>query len=282
MDKLNYIVWNPNPIIFSIGNFELRWYSVLWVIGLLGAYFIVSGISKRIDLREKVINELFVGCFVGVLVGARLGHCLFYDFDYYSHHLLEIILPMKQLGNGSWVYTGYAGLASHGGVAGLIAGIATVCIKNKIPILQVLDLVAIAAPFTACCIRLANLMNSEIIGVATDVPWAFIFPFVDYSPRHPAQLYEALFYLLLFIGVIVLYYSKYGCKLLSYRGFYFGFVISVIFIFRFIIEFLKENQSAFEEGMAMDMGQILSIPLIVVGVFFVIKSFLHCPFRNNR
>ncbi|MEZ3590898.1 MAG: prolipoprotein diacylglyceryl transferase [Muribaculaceae bacterium] len=279
---LNYIIWNPNPILFNIGDFELRWYSVFWAIGLLAAYVIVAKIANKSGIREKVVNELFVGCFVGVLVGARLGNCLFYDFDYYSRHLLEIILPMKQLGNGSWAYTGYAGLASHGGVVGLIAGIAAVCIKNKIPVLQVLDLVAIAAPFTACCIRLANLMNSEIIGTATDVPWAFIFPFIDYIPRHPAQLYEALFYLSLFLGVIAIYYSKYGCKLLSCRGFYFGFVISVIFIFRFIIEFLKENQSAFEDGMAIDMGQILSIPLIVVGMFFVIKSFLHCSFRNNR
>ncbi len=226
------------------------------------------------------------------------------------HHIGEMLLPVKFLPNGGWRWTGYEGLASHGGTLGLIVALWLYCRKTKMHYMDVLDMIAVATPITACCIRLANLMNSEIIGRPTDVPWAFVFERVDMVPRHPAQLYEALAYLTFFVGMVVLYrrglrmakeeagitlseaafnsvrtdFSQKkngigsdgtGKKALSYlssgyrQGFFFGLCLTEIFTFRFFVEFLKENQVNFEEGMTFNMGQWLSIPFILIGLYFM-------------
>lgn len=203
------------------------------------------------------------------LVVSRLGHCLFYDPQYFLSHPLEIILPVHFLPQGGWVFTGYAGLASHGGTLGLILALVLFCRKTKIHFLDILDMMGVAAPVAAGFIRLANLMNSEIIGMPSDVPWAFIFERVDMQPRHPAQLYEALAYFLFFLIMVVIFRKK---KENVRKGFYFGLCITLIFTFRFFVEFLKERQVDFENALPIDMGQILSIPFIVVGLYFVFRK----------
>ncbi len=260
------INWNPDPVLFSIGSVDVRYYGLLWIIGIACSYFIVRKVYIDQRIGEKKFDPLFFYCFVGMIAGARLGHCLFYEPDYFLHHVSEIFLPVRFLPDGSWKFIGYRGLASHGGTIGLMITLVLYCRKYKMHIIDVFDIIAIATPICACCIRLANLMNSEIIGKATDAAWAFVFLQVDNVPRHPAQLYEALFYLLLGIVMWGIYKKRgLGVK----RGFYFGLCLTVIFIFRFFVEFLKEDQVAFEENMTWNMGQLLSIPFVLVGIYFM-------------
>ena len=266
MNSLLFIHWNPDPTLFSIFGIQIRYYGLLWAVGIALAYVIVHYQFRDRKIPEKTFEPLFLYCFFGILIGARLGHCLFYDPGYYLNHFWEMILPIRMLPDGGWKFTGYEGLASHGGTAGLILAIWLYCRKTKVHYMDVVDMVAVATPITAFFIRMANLMNSEIIGKPTDVPWAFIFERVDMIPRHPGQLYEALAYLLLFVIMVVIY-KKVGFK--AHRGFYFGLCLAYIFTFRFFIEFLKENQEAFEDGMVFNMGQWLSVPFILIGFYFM-------------
>lgn len=261
-----FIHWNPNPELFHILSLPIKYYGLFWAIGIILGYLVVKYQYKDKGISEVLFEPLFLYCFLGIFIGARLGHCLFYDFAYFSQHPLEIILPVHFLPQGGWEFTGYAGLASHGGTLGLIIALWLYCKKTKMNYIDVLDMIAVATPITACWIRLANLMNSEIIGNPTDAPWAFIFERVDSIPRHPAQLYEALAYLLLFFIMIYLY-KNYNKKV--HRGFFFGLCLIAIFTFRFFIEFIKENQVDFEETMLLNMGQWLSIPLILIGAFSI-------------
>lgn len=265
MISLLTIHWNPDPEIFHIGSFSLRYYGLLWVIGIALAYFVVQRQYRDKKIPDELFDPLLFYCFFGILIGARLGHCLFYQPDYYLHHFWEMILPIKFLPDGGWKFTGYEGLASHGGTLGLIIALWLYCKKTKMHYMDVLDMIAVATPITACCIRLANLMNSEIIGKAADVPWAFVFERVDMVPRHPAQLYEALAYFLFFLGMMYLYKRQQT----YHRGFFFGLCLTEIFVFRFFIEFLKENQVNFEDSMTFNMGQWLSVPFVIIGLYFM-------------
>ena len=264
-----YINWDFDSEIINILGFPLKYYGLLFACGLLLSMYTLKIIFKRENLKDSAHEALFVYGIVGILVGARLGHCLFYDFDYYSKNLLEIILPIKKTLTGEYKFIGYAGLASHGGTIGLIISLYLYSKKYKIKYLKVLDLIAIVAPLGATFIRLANLMNSEMIGNPTTMPWAFIFRKVDTIPRHPAQLYEAISYLLIFILVFTIYKTK-NIKLGN--GFLFGLAITLIFTMRILIEFLKINQVEFEEGMNLNMGQLLSIPFIIIGLYFIMKN----------
>lgn len=265
--ELLYIHWNPDPVLFSVAGIAIRWYSIFWLIAILAGSQVVYKLYKSKGLPLDTFQTLFLYSFLGIFVGARLGHCLFYEPGYYLSHPLEIVLPIQSLPGGGWRFTGYAGLASHGGTLGLIIALALFCRKTKIHYLDILDMMGIAAPLAAGFIRLANLMNSEIIGMPADVPWAFVFERVDMLPRHPAQLYEALaYFFFFFIMVVVVRYRKNRCG----RGFYFGLCIALIFLFRFFIEFLKERQVDFENTLPIDMGQILSVPFVVLGLYFVI------------
>ena len=267
MNELLYIVWNPS---LSIGPF--RWYSLCWLIGLALAYMMVRRLYKEQKSKDKLFEPLFFYCFLGILVGARLGHCLFYQPDYFLtswQGVVEMILPIHFLSDGGWKFTGYEGLASHGGTLGLMIALWLYVKKTKLSIWRVLDNIAIATGITACFIRLGNLMNSEIIGKVTDVPWAFIFERVDSMPRHPGQLYEAIAYAILF-GIMWYLHKRMAEKIGS--GWYFGFCLTYIFTFRFFIEYTKEIQEAFEASLPLDMGQILSIPFILIGVICMIRS----------
>ncbi len=263
---LNYIVWDPNIIAFHVGHFGVRWYSICWLIGLVLAFFIVKRLYKEQKIKDEYFDPLFIYCFVGILVGCRLGHCLFYQPDYFLSswdHVVEMVLPIHHMADGSWKYVGYEGLASHGGTLGLMIALYFYYRKTHVNLWVVLDDIAIATPTTACFIRLGNLMNSEIIGKVTDVPWAFIFEQVDQYPRHPGQLYEAIAYaIFFFVGWYI--YRKKPQKVGT--GFFFGLCLFLIFAARFFIEFTKDIQEPFEAGMTLNMGQILSIPFVILGL----------------
>ena len=267
MNLLNYIVWNPSAEAFSLGPLSVRFYSLCWVIGLVLGYCVVQRLYRHQQIKRELFEPLFFYCFVGILVGARLGHCIFYQPDYYLTSLkgiVEMFLPIHFAPDSwDWRLTGYAGLASHGGTLGLMIALWRYVRWSKLSAWTVLDNIAIATPIVACFIRLGNLMNSEIIGRVTDVPWAFIFSKVDQLPRHPGQLYEALAYALFFVVGLIIYMR--GRKSVG-TGFYFGFCLTTIFTFRIFVEFFKEVQEAFEASMTFDMGQILSVPFVVLGV----------------
>lgn len=266
MNNLLYILWNPNLVAFHLGPMSIRWYSLCWLLGLASAYFIVKRLYKEQKIKPELFDPLFIYCFVGILIGARLGHCLFYEPDYFlssGKHIVEMILPIHFMADGSWKFTGYEGLASHGGTIGLIIALWLYVRRTKVNIWRVLDNVAIATPVTACFIRLGNLMNSEIIGKATDVPWAFIFERVDMTPRHPGQLYEAIAYAIFFF-VGWYFYRKKPQRVGT--GFFFGLCITLIFTARFFIEFTKDIQKDFEASMLLNMGQLLSIPFVIIGI----------------
>ena len=263
---LAYIVWDPDTVAFHIGSYGIHWYALWWIIGLVGAYFMVRWLYKDQKLRDEDFDPLFIYCFFGIIIGARLGHCLFYEPDYFlssGKHIVEMFLPIRFMEGGGWKFIGYQGLASHGGTLGLMIALWLYWRKTHLNLWQVLDDIAIATPITACCIRLGNLWNSEIIGKVTDVPWAFIFERVDQAPRHPGQLYEAIAYFLFFF--VGWYFYRQGKKKVG-SGFFFGLCLTLIFTFRFFIEFTKDIQEPFEAGMPLDMGQILSIPFIILGL----------------
>ena len=281
IDLLNYIVWNPDLEAFRLGPIAVRWYGLMWIIGLALAYFVVRRLYKEQKIKDEYFDPLFIYCFFGILIGARLGHCIFYEPDYFltsGKGLIEMILPIRFLPEGGFKLIGYAGLASHGGTLGLMIALWLYVRKTKLSIWTVLDNIAIATGTTACFIRLGNLMNSEIIGKVTDVPWAFIFEHVDKVPRHPGQLYEAIAYAILFCIMWTIYKRSHQHPTSNTQhpqvgtGWYFGFCLTYIFTFRFLIEYTKEIQEAFEASLPIDMGQILSIPFILLGAYCMIRA----------
>lgn len=267
------INWNLDPVIYWITEtFPLKYYGLFFVTGILLAHYV----EKRIYAKEKIpienLEKLFIYIVIGIVLGARLGHCLFYDHSYYFENPLEILLPIKKIGD-SYQFIGFQGLASHGGTIGVLIAIGIYCKKYKTNFLWVLDKIAIVAPIVAAFIRFGNFMNSEIYGKPTNGSWGVIFQRDDLIPRHPTQLYEAFSYLLIF-GVLMLIYKN---KKEKYNGLILGVALVLIFLARFIIEFFKENQVSFEDGMTINMGQILSIPFIVIGLIliFIKKSSGH-------
>ncbi len=269
---LSYIIWNPDITAFRLSFVSVRWYSLCWLVGLLAAYLIVKWLYDDQKIPREKFEPLFLYCFIGVLVGARLGHCLFYEPSYFlssPRHIVEMILPIHFRASGGVEFTGYEGLASHGGTIGLILAVTLYHRRSEVPFWVVIDNIAIATPFTACCIRLGNLMNSEIIGKVTGVPWAFVFERVDMLPRHPAQLYEAAAYFLFFLVGLYFYLRR---RTPAGKGFYFGLCLLLIFAFRFFVEWCKTEQVAFEEGMPLNMGQLLSIPFVIIGAWCVRKA----------
>ena len=243
-----------------------------WLVGLFLGYLLMSRLYKEQRIPEEKFDPLFIYIFVSVLTGARLGHCLFYQPDYFLStwdHFVEMLIPFRHLADGSWKFVGYEGLSSHGGIIGMIIAIFIYSHRNKLSVWIVLDNMGICSGITATFIRLGNLMNSEIIGRVTDVPWAFIFVRVDQYPRHPGQLYEAMSYALFFFIIYTLYRrhrEKVG------TGFFFGLCLTLVFIARFFIEFVKDIQVDFEAGMAFNMGQLLSIPFLIIGIACMVDS----------
>ena len=274
------INWNISPIIFEVGSLQLRYYGMLFVLGLIISYFIVKKIYQKETIPIKDLDRLSFFVIIGGLLGARIGHCLFYEGAYYTgsfSHFVEIFLPFKF---GEKIeFVGYQGLASHGGALGVI--IALIIFKFfsvKKSFFWTMDRVVIPTGFAGACIRFGNLFNSEIYGHQTDLPWGFVFhQNGDIYPCHPTQIYEALCYILTSIILILLYKNE---RIRNARGFLSGIFLILIFTTRFFIEFLKNNQVEFEDAMALNMGQILSLPLILIGIILICYCCFYKSVKN--
>jgi prolipoprotein diacylglyceryl transferase len=268
---LNYINWNVDPEIINVFGISIRYYGLFFVSGLILCIYILGWIYKRENIPSEHLEKLSIYGIIGIFVGARLGHCLFYEPSYYFAHPLEMILPITFPPEGGIKFIGYQGLASHGGVLGLLIALYFYSRKTKHSMIDTIDLIAVVAGLSLGFIRLGNFMNSEIIGIPTTKPWGVIFERVDYVPRHPAQLYEAISYFII-LAIMMILYKKMRNRLKN--GFFFGLATVLFFTARFLIEFVKENQVGFEDGMTLNMGQLLSLPYIVVGIGFIIYGLM--------
>lgn len=257
LNVLTYITWDIDPDIFTIPfiNHPVRWYGLLFAFAFLISQQIMYFIYKRDGRPATEVDTLTVYAVVATIVGARLGHVLFYDPIHYFQNPIKILMVWE------------GGLASHGGVIGILIAIYLFARKTNANYLWVLDRVSIVASLTFCIIRLGNLMNSEMIGTPTNLPWAFIFTRMDDVPRHPAQLYEAIHY---FIWFIVLFLVWYRLKDRMKIGLLFSWSLIMLFSLRFVDEFFKLDQVDFEGSMILNMGQLLSIPFILTGVLLLI------------
>lgn len=265
---MEYLIihWHINPVIFQIGNFGLRWYSLLFVSGFIIGWYIFRWFFRREKIDESLLDSLLYTLLIGTIVGARLGHCLFYQPDYYLgswQGFLEIFMPWK------------GGLASHGGAIALLLAMwwysSRYGKKNGFDYMWIMDHLCITVAFAGCLIRCGNLFNSEIYGDVTSLPWGFVFDLRgETEPKHPTQIYEALSYLILGVAMILTY--KFKAEKV-YRGFFFGIFLIGCFGMRFLIEFIKEPQVGFEENMAINMGQTLSLPFIIAGIAILVWSY---------
>lgn len=261
MDILTFIHWNVSPEIFSIGPLHVRWYGLFFAIGFLFGYNQVERMFKNENVDLKWLESLFIYLIVATIVGARLGHVLFYGWDYYSQHPIEIL------------YVWQGGLASHGGALGIFIALMIWSRKiSKRSVLWVLDRVVVPTALVASLIRLGNLMNSEIYGIPTNLPWGFIFERGQDTPTvpcHPTQLYESTAYLITFAVLMYMYWKT---KSKDLQGLLVGVFFVMVFTARFFIEFIKYDQEAFEKGMFLNMGQILSIPFVLGGIYLIIRA----------
>ncbi len=265
--------WTVDPIMFSLGSLQVRWYGVLLASGFYLAYLTLQRVFKHENLSQKLLDKLSLWTIIWTLVGLRLGHFLFYEPEQLIQNPLQVLLPI----DANWNFIGYQGLASHGAVISLILFLSYFAWKNKMNVLWLLDRLCIVIPIAAAFVRLGNLMNHEIVGSITNVSWAFNFthggPGVAYTWRHPAQLYESSVYFLLY-GFMILYYFKIiKGKIVAGRAT--GIFLFVIFTARFIIEYFKEVQVAKETGMSLLIGQWLSIPFIIIGLGLIIYSIIN-------
>jgi prolipoprotein diacylglyceryl transferase len=267
--NLLYIIWDPNPNLIDFGFIALKYYSVCFMLAFVAGYVVVK---QNLEYKNNLplLDKLTIYVFLGTLLGARLGHCFFYDFEYFSQHPLEILLPVTF--EPEFRFTGFSGLASHGGGIGIIISLLLFGKNYKIKPWVLIDQIALVVPLAGFFIRLGNLFNSEIIGKPTTQNWGFVFVKEDNLPRHPAQLYEAIAYLLIFI---LLYFTI--KKWPKPAGFYFSLCIMLIFLVRFFVEFIKENQVDFENAMPINMGQVLSLPFIIIGVAIMCYKFYTNP-----
>jgi prolipoprotein diacylglyceryl transferase len=265
---IGYINWNTDPEIIKLfGLISLRYYSLLFGAGMILGYLIVKQLYRKENIPIENLDKLTIYIFAGTILGARLGHCLFYEPEYYLKNLHEIFLPFTWGNGGGFQFTGYRGLASHGGAIGVLIAIFIYCRKEHFNFLWVLDKIAIATPVTGMFIRFGNFMNSEIVGKPTNSDFGIVFQRIDLLPRHPTQLYESFAYLLIFLFLIVIYQKQ---KETRRDGFIFGLFLMFLFFGRFLIEFFKINQVEFESGMFLNMGQLLSIPFIITGIGLII------------
>lgn len=273
----NIISWNPDPILFHLGNLPVRWYSVLFGVGFIAGYIAARIMFRKENVDRYILETYGIWLIIGVLVGGRLGHCLFYEFDYYIHHPLEMIKPWTGTLGRDAVFTGFRGFSSHGWVIGLLFTLWLNSRLTKTQVLWALDIFATVVVLTGAFVRMGNLMNSEIVGLPTSLPWGFVFEQYDDVPRHPAQIYESLAYLLTFICVFFYYSRKLRTVI---NGTYIGWVFIGVFTSRFLIEFLKENQVPSEASMSLNLGQLLSIPFILLGIFFCHEGPAGCSFTT--
>jgi len=256
--QLLIITWDVNPEIFRIGSFAVRWYGLLFASSFLFGYIIMNKMFKNENLPESVLDRLTVYMALGTIIGARLGHCFFYEPGYYLSNPIEIFKIWR------------GGLASHGAAIGILIALWLFVRKEKKDYAWVIDRIAIVVAISGFFIRTGNLMNSEIYGVETTVPWGFVFlRNGETAPKHPTQIYEALAYLAVFILLYKIYWNKKGEHI---QGILISLFLIFVFTSRFFIEFLKEDQVAFESAMKLNMGQWLSIPFVIGGFVWLFYS----------
>ena len=293
---LNYITWNVDPVLFHLGSLQVRWYGLLWALGFLIGYFIMKRIYQREKMAEDALDKLLIYMLVSTVVGARLGHCLFYEPDYYLSNPLKIFAVWE------------GGLASHGGAIGILIGL-WLYVRNynkskkekndlqHINYIWILDRIVVAVCLVGALIRVGNVINHEIYGTPTSLPWGFVFmrgaeqfcgtvdnytacnawdapcPPTEWLPCHPTGLYEA-FFCLVAMGILLWMYYK---RDLGHKqpGLMFGTFLVIIFGSRICIEFLKNVQVEFERNMVFDMGQWLSVPFVLIGIGMIVWSFVN-------
>lgn len=264
-----FITWNVDPGIFTIGSFELRYYGLLFGLGFVVDYFLFKRFFKDAGLSAELLDNLTVWTIVATIAGARLGHCLFYEADYYLSNPIEIFKIWK------------GGLASHGAAIGIPVGIYLFSRKNKMNFFWIIDRIVIAVAVTGAFVRLGNLMNSEIYGGPTSLPWGFRFIENMYMwrkggepifsvPSHPTQIYESLFCFVVFGFLLWAYFKR--KEWIERKGLFFGIFLVLIFVFRFFIEFIKNAQVEAEANMALKIGQYLSLPFIALGIYFIVHA----------
>jgi prolipoprotein diacylglyceryl transferase len=259
VEYLAYIYWNARPELLNLGQFAIRWYGVLFALGILLGYWFVRWAYRVENKPETSLDTLLVYVVVGGVLGARLGHCLFYDPAYYLRHPLEILMIWK------------GGLASHGGVVGVLVALGLYSRRRPDqPFVWLLDRLVVPAGLTGSLIRVGNFFNSEILGKPTEVPWAVVFQQIDPVPRHPAQLYESIGYACIF-ALLFWLYSRW--KSAAPPGALAGWFLMALFTLRFLVEFFKQPQASYEGGAPISVGQWLSIPFIAVGAWLVWRAF---------
>ncbi len=269
------IVWDFNPVLVNIFGFEIRYYSLMWAAALLVGAWIFGYFCRKEGRSQELADSAFLYIALGTMIGARVGHCLFYEPEYYLLKPWAIITEIRD-----------GGLASHGATIGIILAIWLCSRRNRVPVMWMCDRLGVIAPISGALIRFGNLFNSEIIGCETALPWGFKFMrlhrgmAVEQVPAcHPTQLYEALCYVATF-ALLWFLYNKTGAA--KRRGLMFGVALIGIFVTRFFIEFVKVDQVAFEEGMTLNMGQWLSIPFIIIGIASVWYALSHPAVEDSK
>lgn len=253
---IDFVTWNVSPEIFSIGSLHIRWYGLLFASAFVVGYLIFTRMFKKEGVPMELLDKLTLYMVLGTIIGARLGHCLFYEPEYYLRNPIEILK------------TWHGGLASHGAAIGILLALYLFCRKSKKSYFWILDRIVIVVALAGLFIRTGNLMNSEIYGVQTNLPWGFVFVRAgEVLPKHPTQLYEGLSYFFIFCLLYFLYNKKIN-KLKE--GTLFSLFLILVFVARFLIEFVKEDQESFESTMSLNMGQLLSIPFILTGVLILV------------
>jgi len=273
--SLSHIIWNVKPEMFSIGNVPVLYYSFFYFIAFFVAWIFVFMIYYREKIPLHYGFQLYFFMFVGITLGARVGHCLIYEFPYYKSHIIEIFLPIKIYGS-KIVWSSFKGLSSHGGAVGIILAIIFYALFTKQSIVRSMDLITMLTGWCCAWLRVGNLMNSEIVGIPTQVPWAFVFTRYDHLPRHPVQLYEAIAYMALFAFSLWVYFKRWDRLP---KGFMFGMNLAGGFMLRFFLEFFKENLLEVEKNMMLHVGQLWSIPPIIIGLYFM---FFYQKVGSNR
>ncbi|MGK5094193.1 prolipoprotein diacylglyceryl transferase [Deltaproteobacteria bacterium TL4] len=255
--KSSYLLWDVHPVAFQFGNLAIRWYGLSWTLALAVGYLLLWWLFK-VEHKEQYLDEFVLFGIIGTFVGARLGHYLFYQPQVFIENPLQILKFWKQ-----------GGMASHGSGVGMMIAFGLYSQRHpQFSLLWLLDRGALVVPCAGAIIRMGNLLNSEIIGKPTEVPWAFIFTRVDLLPRHPTQIYEAIGYLTIFFIMRAYYLKRKGE---TPPGGLLGIFLTSVFVLRFVVEFFKESHSAFEQTLPLNMGQLLSLPLILLGMGILMR-----------
>lgn len=268
---MEHLIWNIDPVLISFAGLSIHWYGALFATAILAGLQVMKWIYQQEKLNIEALDTLLVYAVFGIIIGARLGHCLFYDPEYYLSNPIKILAIWE------------GGLASHGGGLGVIIATALYAKKHQVNLLWLLDRLAIATALFGFFVRAANFVNSEILGVPSQVSWAIVFQRIDNIPRHPVQLYEAFSYLLIFVVLIAIYKASNKTpspkkkkstqdNVVETHGRYLGTFLILVFTARFIIEFFKEKQAVYAADFAISTGQMLSLPFFIVGIVLVVRA----------